>query len=33
VLGLTVAGLFALLPLFRTENWRRWLGLEPESNR
>jgi exosortase/archaeosortase family protein len=31
VLGLTVAGLFTLLPLFRTENWRRWLGLEPES--
>jgi exosortase/archaeosortase family protein len=33
VLGLTVAGLFALLPLFRTENWYRWLGLEPESDR
>jgi exosortase/archaeosortase family protein len=32
VLGLTVAGLFALLPLFRTANWCRWLGLLPESN-
>ncbi len=31
VLGLTVVGLFALLPLFRTANWRRWLGLLPES--
>jgi exosortase/archaeosortase family protein len=27
VLGLTVVGLFSLLPLFRTDNWRRWLGL------
>jgi exosortase len=33
VLGLTVVGLFCLLPLFHTANWRRWLGLEPESNR
>jgi exosortase/archaeosortase family protein len=27
VLGLTVVGLFALLPLFHGANWRRWLGL------
>lgn len=27
VLGLTVAGLFALLPFFNSANWRRWLGL------
>jgi exosortase/archaeosortase family protein len=33
VLGLTVMGLFCLLPLFHTANWRRWLGLEPESDR
>jgi exosortase len=35
VLGLTVVGLFSLLPLFRAENWSRWLGLEvidPESD-
>jgi exosortase len=30
VLGLTCAGLFCLLPLFKGENWRRWLGLERE---
>ncbi len=29
VLGLTSLGLFCLLPLFRSSNWRRWLGLEP----
>ena len=27
VLGLTVAGLFALLPFFDAANWRRWLRL------
>jgi exosortase/archaeosortase family protein len=26
VLGLTSAGLFCLLPLFRQENWRRWVS-------
>lgn len=26
VLGLTCAGLLALLPVFRTANWHRWLG-------
>ncbi|HTQ32066.1 MAG TPA: exosortase/archaeosortase family protein [Opitutaceae bacterium] len=31
VLGLTVVGLFCLLPLFHTANWHRWLGLAPES--
>lgn len=29
VLGLTVVGLFFLLPFFNPANWRRWLGLEP----
>jgi exosortase len=33
VLGLTVAGLFSFLPLFHTANWRRWLGLDQESDR
>jgi exosortase/archaeosortase family protein len=28
VLGLTSVGLFCLLPLFRSSNWKRWLGLE-----
>jgi exosortase/archaeosortase family protein len=32
VLGLTVVGLFCLLPLFNPANWRRWLGLEPKPN-
>ena len=27
VLGLTSLGLFCMLPLFRTSNWRKWLGL------
>jgi exosortase len=27
VLGLTCLGLFALLPLFRKDNWLRWSGL------
>ena len=27
VLGLTIVGLFALLPFFKSENWRRWLRL------
>jgi exosortase/archaeosortase family protein len=27
VLGLTSLGLFCLLPLFQSSNWRRWLGL------
>jgi exosortase len=27
VLGLTSVGLFCMLPLFRTSNWRKWLGL------
>ena len=30
VLGLTVVGLFALLPLFNTANWRRWLGTDTD---
>jgi exosortase len=29
VLGLTCAGLFCLMPLFRGATWRRWLGMEP----
>jgi exosortase/archaeosortase family protein len=32
VLGLTVAGLFAMLPLFQTANWQRWLGLETDTH-
>ena len=30
VLGLTCAGLFCLLPLFKGDTWRRWLGLDPK---
>jgi exosortase len=30
VMGLTVVGLFMLLPLFSAANWRRWLALDPE---
>jgi exosortase/archaeosortase family protein len=33
VLGLTCVGLFALLPLFSSVNWCRWLGLTPEPGR
>ena len=29
VLALTTAGLFGLLPLFSSQNWRRWLRFEP----
>ncbi len=32
VLGLTSLGLFLMLPLFRTSNWRRWLGLLNEND-
>ncbi|HZP60494.1 MAG TPA: exosortase/archaeosortase family protein [Opitutaceae bacterium] len=32
ILGLTVIGLFCLLPLFHAANWRRWLGLTLEAN-
>jgi len=31
VLGLTVAGLLAFLPLLNPGNWRRWLGLESDA--
>jgi exosortase/archaeosortase family protein len=31
VLGLTVVGLFALLPLFQAANWQRWFGLVPDK--
>jgi exosortase len=33
VLGLTCVGLFCLLPLFSTANWRRWLGLVPPETK
>lgn len=32
VLGLTVVGLLALLPLFHGSNWERWLRLTPPSD-
>jgi len=33
VLGLTCLGLFGLLPLFRSENWNKWLGADPGRSR